>query len=317
MKSRKKIKIQISLFLVCLLFLVSGCGEPESSGIVTEQETKSGEYYLYYKNQQGTSLNAKRYKPAAKGDDAIARQMLKELSKNTSSQEQVRSIPEDLTVSYKRVKAEAVINFNKLYYSMNRVDEMLCRSAIVLTLTQLENISSVRFLVEQEELIDDDGKAVGAMNQNDFVDNSSRLIQTFSKADLILYYANDDGTKLKKSKVECVLANNISMEQYVVDRLIEGPPAGQDQATLESDIKVLSVYTQNGVCYVDFDQTFLEQMVNVKDEVTIYSIVNSLCELSTVSQVQILVNGESSTKYHDNISLENPFIRNLDYVESK
>ena len=107
------------------------------------------------------------------------------------------------------------------------------------------------------------------------------------------------------------------MERLVVDELLKGP--GTDVAdvaypTINPNTKVVSVSVRDGICYVNLDDTFLTQIYNVSSEVTIYSIVNSLAELTGVNKVQISVNGESDIMYRENISLSTVFERNLDLV---
>ena len=46
----------------------------------------------------------------------------------------------------------------------------------------------------------------------------------------------------------------------------------------------------------------------------IYSIVNSLTELPTISKVQISVKGDTSGVYRDTFELSQMYDRNLDYV---
>ena len=46
----------------------------------------------------------------------------------------------------------------------------------------------------------------------------------------------------------------------------------------------------------------------------IYSIVNSLTELPTISKVQISVNGDTGGVYRDSYSLGSMYERNLTYV---
>ena len=68
------------------------------------------------------------------------------------------------------------------------------------------------------------------------------------------------------------------------------------------------------ICYVDFDSTFLTQIYNVTSDVAIYSIINSLAELSSVNKVQISINGDTNVNYKENISLSTVFERNLELV---
>lgn len=67
--------------------------------------------------------------------------------------------------------------------------------------------------------------------------------------------------------------------------------------------------TKDGICYVNLDESFLTVEGNVSTDVSVYSIVNSLVELSTVNKVQILVNGEVPASFS-----ASTFERNLDIV---
>ena len=71
---------------------------------------------------------------------------------------------------------------------------------------------------------------------------------------------------------------------------------------------------KDGTCYVNLSNEFLSQPYNVASDVTIYSITNSLVELSNVNRVQISVNGETNISYRENMSLNNVFERNLDIL---
>lgn len=70
----------------------------------------------------------------------------------------------------------------------------------------------------------------------------------------------------------------------------------------------------DGVCYVSLDEAFKNQDYKVNEGIVIYSIVDSLSELSTISKVQISVNGDTSGAYRDNFPLADMYDRNMDYV---
>ena len=59
------------------------------------------------------------------------------------------------------------------------------------------------------------------------------------------------------------------------------------------------------------------QGYDVSEAVPVYSIVNSLLELSNVNKVQILINGETPKVYRESISLETIFERNFDLIETE
>ena len=114
-----------------------------------------------------------------------------------------------------------------------------------------------------------------------------------------------------------VYSNNLSLERVVLNQLLEGPSLEGSMATIPSTVRVQGVTVRDGVCYVDFDSTFLEDTANVTDAIVIYSIVNSLTELSTISQVQITVNGSADVSFRNNISLSGRFERDLSYLQQE
>ena len=75
--------------------------------------------------------------------------------------------------------------------------------------------------------------------------------------------------------------------------------------------------TKDGICYVNLNEEFANQPYNVRADVTIYSITNSLVELPNVNKVQILINGETGVYYRDKVYLSDVFERNLDLLTVK
>ena len=55
----------------------------------------------------------------------------------------------------------------------------------------------------------------------------------------------------------------------------------------------------------------------ISSEVTVYSIVNTLCELSNVNRVQFTIDGEPQEQYGEMDSFHSVLERNLDIVESE
>ena len=110
-------------------------------------------------------------------------------------------------------------------------------------------------------------------------------------------------------------AQNPPVEKFIIDRLMKSPADQTLKSPLPSDLKLISVTTKDGICYVNFDSTFLEEALGVTPEVQLYSVVNSLVELPYVNKVQISINGETDRKFRDYVSLRDAFNRNLDLIE--
>lgn len=144
---------------------------------------------------------------------------------------------------------------------------------------------------------------------SDFLDNTGDDTNKYIQAELVLYFGNGAGKALEAEVREVVYSSTLSLERVVLNQLLEGPQVEGMAATLPKNLKIQGVSVRDGVCYVDFDATFLEEPVNVTDQVEIYSIVNSLTELSNVQQVQITVNGSPDVTLRNNISLASRFER--------
>jgi germination protein M len=197
------------------------------------------------------------------------------------------------------------------YLNLPATTEVLVRAAIVRTLTQIPEVNYVGMTVEGKQLFDNAGEVVGLMNADLFIDNDGNEINTYELTRVKLYFANEDGDKLVAAYREKYYSTNIPLERFVVEELIAGP-SGQVEGlypSINPEVKILSVMTQDGVCYVNLDANFLTVVNNVSTELSIYSIVNSLAELSNVNKVQILVNGEVPASFGSSA-----FERNLDYV---
>ena len=59
-----------------------------------------------------------------------------------------------------------------------------------------------------------------------------------------------------------------------------------------------------------------DEILPVSPAVTVYSIVNSLCELSNVNKVQISVKSSTNIIFGDTIDLSQPLERSLDIIET-
>ena len=193
--------------------------------------------------------------------------------------------------------------------------EILTRAAIVRTVTQIPEISYVSFTVQGDPLADSNGMAIGTMSADTFIENAGDEINAYEKVNLRLYYANEDGTGLiEENRRNVVYNSNISLEKLVVEQLVKGPMAQGAYPTINSSTKVISVSVKDGICYVNFGSDFLNQPYNVSAEVTIYSITNSLVELSNVNKVQISIDGETGITYREKFKLSELFERNLDLL---
>lgn len=303
-----KHKLIFLLLTICVIaMLMCSCGK--------EKKVKKGsEIYVYYTDKSQTKLVYDIYEP--ENDDSLkaVEEVLEYMNKPKAGM--ITAKPDSVSIlGYGIYDNTLSINFGMAYNEMNKVTELLCRASMVLTMTQLSGIDYVNFSVNGDPLCLEPNEPVGSMKADDFVDDGASNINSFQNLNVILYYSDLTGKILEAVDYQGVYHNNTSVETMIIERLIKGPTKSQCQRTVPSDLKLKSVMTKDGICYVDFNERFLDGEVGVSPEIEIYSIVNSLAELSYINKVQISVNGDTHVKLRDSISLEDPFIRNLDIVK--
>ena len=316
---RKQKKVVHSLFFHALwavlltLVLLSGM-----TGCAREEKEDSG-LLLYYLNEDLSSLNTLSYlmedgkSKADLSPQEMADDMLEQLATPSGD---VRSIApiQNFTVTGTTLQNGTLTVFlSSDYEELETVREILTRSALVNTLCQIDGVDSVSFLCGDHPLTNEDGSVVTAMNSDMFIFNSGKEIMNYEKVRLHLYFANEDGDQLVDTYRNVVYNSNISMERLVVEQVLKGPNSDVVFPTLNPASKVLSVTTRDGVCYVNLDQAFLTEPYGVTSQVAIYSLVNSLTELSSVSAVQITIEGKTGKAFMDS-SLSSAFERNLSVV---
>ena len=104
------------------------------------------------------------------------------------------------------------------------------------------------------------------------------------------------------------------MEKLIMEQLLDGPKTKDAKSAIPEGTKLVSVSVVDGVCYVSLDEAFKNQDYKVNEAIVIYSIVDSLSELSTISKVQISVNGDTSGAYRDNFPLADMYDLSLIHI---
>ena len=212
-----------------------------------------------------------------------------------------------------------VLNLSEEYHALDTVMEILTRASLVKSLTQIEGIHSVTIHIDGNPLEDSLDKTVGAMTADMFIDNAGKEISTYEKITVRLYFANEAGDGLVAVDRSKAYNTNISLDKFVIEELLKGPESTTQGVypTLNPNAKLISTLVKDKTCYVNFDSTILKQVYEVDAEVAIYSIVNSLCELSGIDRVQISVDGNSDVLFRELIPLTTVFGRNLNYINNK
>ena len=300
--------IRFFLLGVLLCLGMAGC-----SG--QNEEEESG-YRIWYINKDETRLAYEYREMRAENTEGLLNEALEFLREEPEDENYKPPLPEDVRIeSYEIEHNQLYLNFSVEYMDMLKVYEVLCRAALVRTLCQIPEIDYIGFRVADQPLMDLRGKAIGLMNEDQFIENAGEEINAYRTADLTLYYTNETGDKLVSQRVPMEYNSNISLEKLIVERLIDGTPYEGAYPTIPANTRLVSVSVRDGICYVNLDAGFLETGYNVTESIPIYSIVNSLIRNTDAQKVQISIDGETNRIFRESISFDTIFERNEELVE--
>ena len=294
-----KRKIMLLAGCLCLSVMLASCGKRTDVG--------KEDPFIYCLNEDRTGLTKISYDFPEGNAEETARAVLEELKEPAEEIEYTAPIPKEVKVQGCRLRGSILdVDFNSAYLEMGALEEKLVRAAIVQSLVLIDGINAVSFTVDGEMLKDSTGFPVGLMNEDDFVENTGSSPTAYQTDTLTLYFADKEGDSLVPREVDVRYSSNVSREKLIVEKLMQGPSGSGAYPTINPDANLLSVTIKDGICYVNFDSTFLTGAYDVLPEVTVYSIVNSLVGGTEAQKVQITINGETDAKYMETVDLSQP-----------
>ena len=270
---------------------------------------------MYYLNAEMNQFATSAYVPTGKSTDALVQEVLAKQLEPAPEMDMQSLLPEGVSVkSYMLDGTTLQLNFDKTYNGIPTGREVLCRGGLVRQFLQVAGVDRVAFYVEDEPLKDSYGKEVGPMTNESFVENSASTINAYQSANMTLYFTDSTGTKLLPESRRAYYISSEPLEWAVVEEIEKGPRLAGRYATYSAGSNVLSVITQDGVCYVNLETKGVASPLNVAEDVQIYSIVNSLIDTCGVSKVQFSIDGDSNIVFREKISLTEQFTKNEDLI---
>ncbi len=314
-------KLKFYTIIVALLIICTSCSRGKEAK--SDMEVKSVAHEgttLYLANKEKTNLAEEVVVLNGDNTHDQIEEIITYLGNGIEETENIPTLSSALElINYKIDDTNLVLNFSKSYNDLDALSEILSRTSLVKSLTELEGIDTVEIYIEEVPLKSSDGTPVGAMKEADiilsFPTNPNEEIQK----KVLLYFANHDATHLVPIEVELNLEADITVERAVLNLLIEGPKNEMLERTIPEGIKVKDVFVSDSVCYVDFGEDFVNKHWggSAGESLTIYSIVNTLTELPSISKVQFLIEGEKRETLKGHMQFDILFERNLDMIESQ
>lgn len=188
----------------------------------------------------------------------------------------------------------AHVELSDAYGSLSGVDLTLADYCITLTLCQLRGVDGVRITVSsggpafQERRVLREGDVIFSGAEEEPVDVPATL-----------YFRRAGGNSLVGELRVFRLTEEETPAKAVLEALIAGPRDEGLAGVLPQDLAVLSAWVDDGVCHADLSAELYYGIPEnqPEQELVISSIVETLCSLDTVEQVQLLVEGEPLTAY--------------------
>ncbi|MBE5877973.1 MAG: hypothetical protein E7290_13965 [Lachnospiraceae bacterium] len=298
------------LLMAAIICMLTACSESEETGTPIE---------ISYLNQSETQIIPEvHYLQGRETTERIV-EVLTLLGEVPDSKELKATLTGSIyIVSYTYDDGQVIVSMSDKYKELSKTTEVLIRAALVRSLTNIPGVEYVMLTVNGEPLIDSTGTALGIMTADMFLDGAGTPFNSYEQTTIRLYFANETGeglVSINRNLLHNMDMSNISMEKLVIEQLIKGPVNDSSYATVNPATKLLSVTVKDGICYVNFDSGFLTPVNNVTSEVAIYSVVNSLVELTNVNKVQISVDGNKDMKFREKYELSTVFERNLQIIE--
>ena len=127
--------------------------------------------------------------------------------------------------------------------------------------------------------------------------------EQYRKAMVTLYYQNKD-TKELMPEIRLIDVKLLINEPYVtlVNLLMDEPKNDKLQSVIPKDTKINKIELKSDILFIDFSKEFIENHNGGIDEEknTIYSIVNTVSELTEVNGIKILIDNEENNSFKDN-----------------
>lgn len=304
-------KFMVPLFLF-LLFAV-GCSQQPAE---TEPEVVTENVTLYYGSEGNEELVSEEREVSYNEEQDRYQAVLEALIVGPQTDGYVANISSDTQVYGTIRQNEALlVNVSEEFTQFGgSVAETVAVGSVVNTLTQFDEIETVKILVEGEELIAPSGERRGFMEPFD-TDVTPPAQQT-----AILYFARPDATAVVPEEREIPLSQDDGIEErvrLVLEELIAGPQREDVSRTISEEVRVLDVDVTEGIATVNFSEEMHTQHSGgaASETMTILSIVNTLTEFQVIEYVLMQVEGEPMNI--DQVVLDSPVQRSEELIEQE
>ncbi|MEY8320082.1 GerMN domain-containing protein [Lachnospiraceae bacterium 46-61] len=266
---------------------------------------------LYFNNAVEGKLRAEERVIQADTKNELLYSVLNELKAGSKIEGNKIAVPQDVKILYAVVEEDiAIIDLSNDYHHLTLGEKIMCRCAIVWSVTSLDFINYVHMTVEGKEVKKTSGEAIGLMGRENTLINPTISPESKRYEIVSLYFTDKTGKKLVKEEREIEISQIQTREKSVMEQLIIGAKEQGHVSIIPSDIKIRDVTTtKEGICYVDLSSDSINKIINgnINEQIAIYSIVNSMVSLYNVEKVQFLIEGKKIEETMGHLDYTKPF----------
>jgi len=131
-----------------------------------------------------------------------------------------------------------------------------------------------------------------------------------------LYFIYNDALHVESRRI---VYENMDVVSEVLKQLQSGPKVRKYQSALREEVGIISSRIEDRTCYVNFSNELLLDIVegNVRGELIVWSIVNTLCELREVDNVLLMTDGKTINIELGGYYLADTLLSNSQFVYSE
>lgn len=131
-----------------------------------------------------------------------------------------------------------------------------------------------------------------------------------------LFFGKVDSLSIEDRNVTAGSQNDLP--RIAMEELIKGPKNAGLSSTIPVGTRINSVSLNDALATVDLSQEFVENHTggSEAENLTIYSIVNTLCEIPSINRVQFLVDGQKRSIFK-HFTLDDIFVKNQSIIEKQ
>jgi len=178
-----------------------------------------------------------------------------------------------------------------------------------------KNLQSAEKVADKGQAVNE-SQAVKQAEPEAVETSAGDAVQESQKVTVALCFADQNGDFLKTETREITMVPGLA--RAVVQELINGPQEEGLSATIPEGTRLLDINIADGLCTLDLSKEFRDNHWGGSsgEILTVYSVVNTLTQFSSVEHVEILIEGQKIDTLAGHMDLSVPVGRNSQIIKN-